>query len=47
MPKNKRPKRKLAEKMIMPFERGKGVSVFQTKAWEARKEAIKNRHKIH
>jgi len=45
--KNKHPKRKLAEKMITPFERGKGTSVFQTKAWEERKLAIKNRHKIH
>jgi hypothetical protein len=43
--KNKHPKRKLAEKMITPFERGKGTSVFQTKAWEARKEAIRKRIK--
>lgn len=44
MPTNKHPKRKLAEKMIRPVERGMGISVFLTKAWEARKEAIKKRN---
>ena len=42
--KNKRPKRKLANKMLSNSERtqaGKPYSIFQSKQWEARAEARK------
>lgn len=39
MPKNKHPKRKLANKMLSNKERSKGVSVFNSKNWNKRADS--------